>query len=395
MTDHKRYQELASKWLDGTITEAEKSVFTAWYNAHSDNQVKLPPSFANNEEELKQRILTKIKEDIDLHTPYTLTYRFRRFATVAAVLLGLLTVGVYVWRSTMDTETRKPIVREDVLPGGNRATLTLADGRTITLSGDQSGIIIGDEIRYENGEIIADNHKNQGDSPLSMAYNTVTTPKGGQYQIVLPDGSKVWLNSASSLRYPSTFAADRREVELTEGEAYFEVSKLDRQTKARTGVQKVPFLVKTKLQTVEVLGTEFNINAYQDEDGIRTTLIEGSVRVHRENRGQQTAGTVLAPGEQSKLTDSDLQIHKVDTEAFIAWKDGFFFFNDADIYDVMRQFSRWYDIDVQYKINVSDDLFVGKIPKNVSLSTALNVLKSAGVDFELKDGRFLEVKSRK
>jgi len=389
MTDGERYQKLATKWLNGTITEAEKSDFAAWYNAHADDQLELPASFAGSEEELRVRILNKVREGIKAQSPKRKTSGFRRTTFMAAAILLVASSGIFFWMQSERIPSEISVNTHDVLPGGNRAVLRLADGREITLSGKQSRIIIGNEIRYENGEVVA-KETIRGAKSRAVTYQTISTPKGGQYQVILPDGSSVWLNSASTLRYPNEFAGPQREVELVEGEGYFEITKQP----------SLPFIVRTKSQTTEVLGTEFNISAYPDEEGIKTTLISGSVRVNRENpnqwdQGVQKQDVLLTPGEQATLTDHVLQVNRVNIEAYIAWKNGYFYFNEADIQDVLKQFSRWYDIDVRYDMGLSDDLFVGKIPRNVSLATALNVLKSAGVSFELKGGKLLEVKSRK
>ncbi len=389
MTDDKRHQELASKWLNGSITDAEKSEFAAWYHAHSDSQFEIPASFAGSEEELRGRILAKVRENMQSKTIRAKNRGFRRAIRIAAAILFILSTGVYLWLVNDSKEgTKVQFVQNDVYPGGNRAMLTLADGRTITLSSEQSGIVIGDEIRYEGGGLVDGFAVSPDKEDSEMQYNVITTPKGGQYQIKLADGSRVWLNSASSLRYPTKFAVDRREVELLEGEAYFEIN---RQVSPSTHSRKVPFRVIGKNQTVEVLGTQFNINAYADEKGIKTTLVEGSVSIHAHRQTK-----TLTPGQQAVLTDNNgMLINEVDTEPFTAWKDGFFYFDDADIYTVMKQFQRWYDIKVQYDIGYSDDLFVGKIPKAVTLSAALNVLKSAGVNFEMKEGGHLIVKPGK
>lgn len=389
MTDDKRYQELASKWLNGSITDAEKSEFAAWYQAHSDGQFEIPTSFAGSEEALRDRILTNVRENMHSKTIRVKNRGLRRAVRIAAAILFVFSTGVGLWLANADKEgAGVPLVQHDVYPGGNRAMLTLADGRTITLSAEQSGIVVDDDIRYEGGGLVDGSAVSSGEENPESQYNVITTPKGGQYQIKLADGSRVWLNSASSLRYPTKFAADRREVELLEGEAYFEVNQ---QVSPFIHSRKVPFRVIGKSQTVDVLGTQFNINAYADEKGIKTTLVEGSISIHAHRQTK-----TLTPGQQAVLADDNgMVINEVDTEPFTAWKDGFFYFNDADIYTVMKQFERWYDIKVQYDIGYSDDLFIGKIPKAVTLSTALNVLKSAGVNFEMKEGGHLIVKPRK
>ncbi|PPL03684.1 FecR family protein [Parapedobacter indicus] len=381
MTNYKRHEELASKWLNGTISDAEKLEFAAWYEAHPDNRFELPASFASDEEELRKRILTKITTHMDLSKSRRIKLRYYWMAGIAAILLLSVSLGVYRWNSSIEKRADKQLSLKDVMPGGNRATLKLADGRVIDLSANQPGIIVGDEISYSDGSTVFDGTVSEGTLQL-------TTPKGGQYQLMLPDGSKIWLNSASSLQYPERFDGDLREVELLAGEAYFEIA---RQKNRETG-KIIPFRVKTEDQTIEVLGTEFNVNAYKDENDIKTTLLGGSVRVVG-NRNS-SAVQILNPGEQAILRKDHFAVQKVNAEEFVAWKDGFFYFNDADVHEVMRQFERWYDIEVQYERSFSDDLFVGKIPRNVSLSIALEVLKNAGINFELKDEHHLIVKPR-
>lgn len=375
MTGSERYEELASKWLDGTITAEEKAEFSTWYHAHGTDGLELPASFAGNEAELRDRIMAAITEKT-MKTASNSRRKFgpRRLIAAASVLL-VATIGLSVWRDVQRREPMPQSVQHDIAPGGNRATLTLADGRIIELSGGQDGIVIGDDITYVDGSRVLS-------EPTDMTYMLqLTTPKGGEYKVVLPDGSNVWLNSASSLKYPSKFEQDGRRVEL-DGEAYFDIA--PRLTVS--GNAKVPFVVKTRNQEVEVLGTQFNINAYKDEAEIRTTLVEGKVRIARHSDTQDNPKqTVLYPGEQAIFTDTTIRVHQVDISEFTAWKDGYFYFNDADIYTVMKQFTRWYDIEVRYEIKSHDDRFVGKIPRNVKLRTALDILASAGVNFELRD----------
>jgi ferric-dicitrate binding protein FerR (iron transport regulator) len=204
-------------------------------------------------------------------------------------------------------------------------------------------------------------------------YNTISTPKGGQYQVTLSDGSKVWLNAASSLRFPATFSGKERKVELT-GEGYFEVAHN----------KKMPFHVTVNDLDVEVLGTHFNINAYADESAIKTTLLEGSVKVVKGNETK-----IIEPGEQASVTTSEDEINvkqQVDLEQVVAWKNGIFQFERADIESVMRQISRWYDIDVDYHGRVSEH-FGGTISRDVNISDVLKMLEmTGGVNFKI-DGK--------
>ena len=372
MAPTNRHEELASKWINGTITPEEKLEFSAWYNDYPDDRTSLSESFADDEEQLKARILANVRKGMGKKR-----FQLRRAIAVAAAIALVATAGILLWQAQTDEQLRHlPAAQQDVKPGGNRATLTLTDGRVIDLSSEKGGIIIGDGITYEDGSLVAATHE-----PLEIA-----TPKGGQYQLTLPDGTRVWLNSATVLKYPATFKKERRVVELVAGEAYFEVSP---QPATDGSGSKRPFIVRTRQQEVEVLGTQFNINAYEDEAGITTTLVEGAVNVRHPGVSNDHI-TRLAPGEQAQLAGNSIIVSKINTEEFTAWKDGYFYFNDADVYTVLKQLERWYDIDVIYKITTSDDLFVGKIPRSVNLTVALNVLRTAGVSFEI-EGRTLTV----
>lgn len=208
-------------------------------------------------------------------------------------------------------------------------------------------------------------------------HHSLTTPKGGTYQIMLPDGSKVWLNAASTLTYPSRFSEEERVVEL-EGEAYFEVNRRHSATSARQ-----PFKVITKGQTVEVLGTQFNISAYADNSEIQTTLVEGAVRLQAEASG---AVVSLSPGEQGRLVNGELTTRQVNTEPYIAWKDGFFFFDSAPLATVMSQLAKWYDVEVRFEDPVHDERLYGMISRQKTLRQALTILENTkAVKFRIEN----------
>lgn len=362
MAPIKRQEELASKWLNGTITPQEKVEFSAWYKAFPDDQIVLPEWFAQNEAALKARILDNVQKRM------VRKLRLQRAIALAASIILVTAIAVWYWQAKTNEAIQNPLaLQEDIKPGGNRAMLTLMDGSVFDLSSQKDKIIIGDEITYEDGSVVS----------ASTQSLEISTPKGGQYQLMLPDSTTVWLNSATRLRYPITFKSERREVELLSGEAYFDVASQP-SPDGKSG--KRPFIVKTKHQEVEVLGTQFNINAYEDKTHITTTLVEGAVNIHHPELEKQHT-TSLEPGEQARLENNTVTIHKVDTEEFTAWKDGYFYFNDANVYEVMEQLEKWYDIEVIYKITASEDLFVGKIPRDVSLSVALEVLRTAGLSF--------------
>jgi len=294
----------------------------------------------------------------------------------AAIIICMLSVSLYFLfkpqpaRQISKTENIKTPAN-DVAPGGNKAILTLANGRSIILDSAANGTLTtqgNSKILKLNGMLSYNTLKNKSSEVL---YNTISTPRGGQYELMLSDGSKVWLNAASSLRFPASFVGKERKVELL-GEAYFEVAKN----------ATMPFKVKVHGMEVEVLGTHFNINSYDNESMIRTTLLEGSVKINKNN-----SSSLLKPGQQAQMNKAgEIKIiNNVDVEEAIAWKEGKFQFDKADIHDIMRQLARWYDVDVEYKGTVSSH-FGGTISRDVNLSQVLNMLHLTGeVNFQIQD----------
>lgn len=279
--------------------------------------------------------------------------------------------------------------KNDVQPGGNKAILTLSDGSSIVLDSAHNGTLSvqgsAKVLKSANGQLVYESVNHKG-GDRSLVFNTISTPRGGQYQIGLPDGSKVWLNATSSLRFPTAFTGKERRVELS-GEAYFEVAPNSHQPFSVAVFAGEPGKGQA-LQQVEVLGTEFNVMAYTDENIVKTTLLTGAVQIAGPT-GARTAQ--LKPGEQAQLVRDDVQgIHVVedaDTEAAIAWKNGYFNFGKADIQTIMRQLSRWYDVDVSFRGNGNKDrIFWGGIQRNLRLSAVLGILERSGVEFTI-DGR--------
>jgi ferric-dicitrate binding protein FerR (iron transport regulator) len=323
-----------------------------------------------------QAILGAETPAIPVHQVHFLR-RNRWWAAAAAIIL-LLGTGAYIYMSRSRSPKAELVqvkpeinVKKNVAPGGNKAMLILANGTAIILDSAANGQLAqqGKTIvsKLNNGQIVyaASNSPSTGGGRGEALYNTLSTPRGGQYQLVLPDGSIVWLNAASSIRYPTAFAGNEREVEVT-GEAYFEVTK----NAAR------PFRVKMNNgAAVEVLGTHFNINAYNDEPATKITLLEGRIKV-----SGKTGNVIIKPGQQARLTDQN-NILKVDNDADVeevmAWKNGAFQFGGADIQTVMRQISRWYDVEVEYQGNISLH-FAGTMSRNVNISQVLEMLEKAG-----------------
>lgn len=383
MSGKEHYEKLALKWLEGTITESEKAEFTVWYNSHNDDKSFLPDSFAQSEQDLEDRIFDKVKQLMRQPEPLPSGRRkilWPKAVAVAATLLVCCLMGLYWWQIASREKSDTFQLVHDVQPGGNRATLTLSDGRIVELSEAQTGIVLANgKIQYEDGSQLS--AATQEKSLQASSFVTMTTPKGGQYRITLSDGTAVWLNSASTLRYPTRFGKGRRVVEL-DGEGYFDVSHNEDH----------PFVVKCNGQEVEVLGTAFNISSYAEEEGIRTTLVQGKVQLNATQKG--VGRQILQPGQQALLQDTGFLVANVDTEEVTAWKDGYFQFNGADIYTVMRRFARWYDLEVSYEGTPTREKFMGRIPMDMTLNSVFKVLAATGVDFEIKADRQLVVKGK-
>jgi ferric-dicitrate binding protein FerR (iron transport regulator) len=270
------------------------------------------------------------------------------------------------------------------MPGGNKALLILANGSTVTLDSAKDGVLAtqGDTKveKLAGGKLAYATEGRTGDGTApAVLYNTVRTPNGGQYQVTLPDGSRVWLNAATSLRFPTTFAGADRTVELN-GEAYFEVAPL----------KDHPFQVKVGHMTVNVLGTHFNVMAYGDEESIRTTLLSGAVRIEGGNSPKR-----LEPGQEARLNPltMNMVVAEADTDQAVAWKNGLFQFDGAGLKEVMRQVARWYDVDIQYEGTVERH-FSGYIARSAPLTEVLHMLERAGKTQFTLEGRTVTVKPK-
>ena len=389
-------KDLIEKYIDNTCTKEELrqilKLIENEKNAEGLNQIlkenwkKLKSENTNSGLDLDAKFSKLMKEATQEAPVYSIESGSRKkkrrmyYAAAAAIFICMISVGAYyLLKSEYQNQTgstqNSKIDKNDVNPGENKAVLTLADGSSIILDSNRNGTLAtqgNTKILKLNGMVSYNNLSKKNNTVL---YNTISTPRGGQYLLILADGSKVWLNAASSLRFPASFSGKERKVELL-GEAYFEVAKN----------AAMPFKVKTNGMEVEVLGTHFNINSYEDESAIRTTLLEGSIKIN--NHGNSS---LLKPGEQAALNKKgEIKIiNHANVEEAIAWKEGKFQFDKADIHAVMRQIARWYDVDVAYQGSVSSH-FGGTISRNVNLSQVLNMLHLTGeVKFEIKDRKVL------
>jgi hypothetical protein len=380
-----RLKYLFNRFIDKTATTEEREEFFAfidndgyeneingllqeyWLNAPEDRELSSEKANAI----LKNILAETLKSDPE---PRSLTKKW--MYSIAASVIFVLFFGGYQLL-IKDKAVPTAVVKnqsveqtKDFLPGGNKAVLTLGDGRTIVLDDSAEGILASEGSisvrKTRDGQLIYSINKNVDAKQVS--FNTISTPRGGQYQVILPDGSKVWLNSASSLRFPTLFAGKERKVEM-QGEAYFEIAK----------DASKPFIVAARATEVKVYGTHFNVMAYEDEEAQQTTLLEGSVKVSSGSKSN-----MLVPGEQAVISkNSGIRVtDKVNLSEVVAWKNGYFEFKDANIEVIMRQISRWYDVKVKYQGDIPAEQFTGKISRKVNASELLKMLEYAGVKFK-------------
>lgn len=361
--------ELLKRYRLDQCTDAEKSLIDEWFLQHNEPGPDLPQEKA---EKIGQEILKRLPRPGGSGSIIKLWSIIAAAASISLISISLLMVY---------QKSKKPLdtYAQDITPGGNKATLSLPNGKTLKLSEAKTGIIIDSRnITYQDGSVISSSTGNG----TGMA--TITTPKGGQYQVILPDGSKVYLNAKSSLKYSLSFAKNgQRKIILLGGEAYFEVAK----------DQKRPFVVSTGNQQVQVLGTQFNIHAYPGETAIKTTLIEGSVKVTTRTPAAGSSTKTLQSGEQSVNTNGSLAVQKVNLKIAMAWKKGKIQFVKEELKTVMEMLSRWYDIQVVYDYYPADGQFTGSISRTKNISEVLSLLETTGdVHFKIEGRKVVVMK---
>ena len=373
MDNNRHISNLFQKFLDGNINAQEYGELLDYFGQDTsrdelrvlilkaieeDKEDNILRMHHGRIEEVRSNVRSRIS-DITSEVNPPKTRKIPRFIpyTAAAVIL-LLGLGAYLFLFNPDAnpDVTAVVAENDIEPGTNRAILTLTDGTSYILNEDRDGITADQVgVRYNDGEDITGN--------MVSSIVTLTTPRGGQYRITLPDGTKVFVNSASSLQYPSKFDGNLREVTL-EGEAYFEVAHNT----------EIPFVVKGANQSVKVLGTKFNLNNYIGEPAI-TTLLEGSVLI---DVGKAAKSVILRPGDQATVQENKVSVNKVYSADYIGWTKDLFILDDAPLTAIMKQLERWYDIEVEYPASFKDEHFVAEIPRNRKLSEVLRALEKAG-----------------
>ena len=392
-------QLLLQRYLAGECTAEEKELLEAWWDElQAEFEVAEAPDNV-----VHDRMLSRIKaelgdeletggaegfemaeeEELENNAPVR-RLPWRRYAGIAAAAL-VIVAGAWLWRARRGAQSMddSPITIE-ARPGGDRAMLTLGNGQVVVLDSVANGVMAmqGQKDRIMKQDGLLDYQKNgKGEGTVengnAVLVNTLAVPRGGQYKLILADGTKVWLDAASSITYPTAFVGKTRQVSVT-GQVYFEV----------THKPDMPFEIKAQGQTIRDVGTAFNIYAYSDEPAMKVTLASGAVAVS--GPGGTTIGISQA-GQQAEYRDGQLQpVHEADLTSVLAWKNGLFDFTSANIVTVMRQVGRWYDVDIQFDKGIPDGHITGEIPRNTMLSTALQVLRTSGVHF-IAEGKTIHV----
>jgi ferric-dicitrate binding protein FerR (iron transport regulator) len=371
---------LIAGFLKQTLTQEEKDELDDWILASDENMILFEKMTDEKNLAEANNWFKKINVEEDLvKTKKKLTakkpMRLWPYIAAAAIIIAIL-VGIYFNQNSGNGKDSPPIAvkNQDMMPGSDKAILTLDDGKVIELRSDGSDTIINKQVKNlrKDGQLIYDSSRRTKE----LVYHTLSVPRKGQYKLTLPDGSKVWLNSESSIRYPVFFTGKERKVFVT-GETYFEVAK----------DKDKPFRVVSGNITVEALGTQFSVNAYTNEPFISTTLVEGSVMVTK-----GTVENILNPGQQAQLTEKDFQIVKVNTDSAVAWKNNEFKFINTPIDAIMRQLERWYDADVEYRDKVTLHLNA-TIGRDVPVSKLLDIFEETGqVKFKVEEKKIIVMK---
>lgn len=385
---------MLDRYLKNQSNTKEKEKLDEFFEENS-NSIEASKSI-ENVSKLEDKIFNYIQFGIKEQVKKESTLNRMPYLQVAASILVifLFSTTIYFYRSSLASKSQLPIAQsvaklEDKQPAKNIAILTLGNNSQIVLDEASNGEIAQEGgvsiLKTDKGELV---YKIRNSNKLSNKdlnkYNTISTPMGGKFKVILPDGSLVVLNAASTLKYPVHFDEKVRKVSFT-GEAYFEIAKLEDKRK-----QRVPFYVYSNDQIVEVLGTHFNINSYDNEEYSKTTLLEGSVKITNEKSA--ATAKILKPGQQAVIKRGDVQtkIMIADEAQALAWKDGYFLFKNTNIKDVVNELERWYNVDIQYEDEMEFENITGYISRNVKISSVLKMLQLSGiVNYEISGSKII------
>lgn len=396
MENNDYFKELLLRYARGNISDQEKEALFASLNEQANedlwkDRIRELSFTGKAGDELHtvdwEPVIRSILSSAPAEAPVAgrqvrLLKQWRNVAAAAAIIL-LAGAAYYIYSGAPEKPVAQSAAAEpvkDIAPGKDGAILTLSDGSAIVLDNLESGLVSTQgnaQLIISNGQLA---YKQTGTASDEILYNTITTPRGRQYRLQLPDGTEVWLNAASSIRYPTAFAGGERKVNIS-GEAYFEVAKRP----------DMPFkVIAGGSSEIEALGTHFNVNAYTDETSLNTTLLEGLIKVSAVN----DKPVLVKPGQQAQIGPHTGKVRIVEganTDNIMAWKNGAFSFEDASLKDVLRQIARWYDVEIDYQGNISDKIIRGKMGRDLSLLQMIAVLKGLRVNLMLEGDRKLIV----
>lgn len=403
MKKSSQIEELFIKYINETISEKERVELMDFVNEEENNELwqeiieshykqinqRIPDTIQQKSTHIVHNTWKQIETKLNnqqVNRPQDKVRSLRKLLQYAAAVFVLFT-GLGLWynyqtQEAIDTNAEL----QDIQAGSNRATLSLSGGTSIALSESQGTVVINEQgVSYQDGTSILETE--------NIQIATLVTPRAGQYQVILPDGSKVWLNASTSLKYPTQFGKNERRVEL-DGEAYFEI-KENRIKDSNGSIRKLPFIVETSEQNVIVLGTQFNITAYDDEKTTKTTLVEGSVKVKQKETPTSEhvdKEIILRPGQQSNLTKKQLLVYEVNTMQHTSWKDGIIMLERQSVEEVLRQLERWYDVQFVFSKNIEipNKTLSGEVLRELPLSTFLGALEEqTNLKFERNERRIL------
>ncbi len=367
MEDKKDILQLMNRIASGKASDEDIIAYNSWCRSFQKKDRPVP-----YKEEMTAEMLDAIKGRIHRTAKIARLKSGLKIAAAACIILAL-GIGAFVLIDSPPAEpsAQNAPLQKEVAPGGNKAMLTLANGQTIMLDSAQIGQLASQgnsRIAKADSGLLTYSSAGTGNSAQAgIQYNTLSVPKGGQYRLILPDGSKVWLNAASSIHYPTAFTGKERKIKIT-GEVYLEVA----------ADAKHPFIVQTRHSDIRVLGTRFNVMAYENEPAVKTTLLEGSVSVSVQGNGK---AVVIEPGQQATVADAgeNIQVDEVNATDVAAWTRGLLSLRDCTVQEFMNQLSRWYNVDIVYDGRIPEKKFTGMINRNAKLSDVLAVLEAAGI----------------